>query len=178
MMRGILPLTFAVLAFSCSTTVPVPEIPFDDGYQISRSSLFQYKAPTGWLEVSDARDTSGVELWLVSPDFQQSLEVRRVSLDESLQEGLAPESAEAVARLLAEMARGDSWAMKDSVTEFVDGGQAYWSCEMSNPTGDLQRVSVFVAEERCFEMRSYVRGPAADKRTLTLHGEFLRMLHW
>ena len=169
-----IPGVLTLFLLSC-TTSRLSDSFLEEGYRASRSTPVQYRAPTGWLEVPPEEWTSDVELWLVSPEFQQSMEMRLITLDGGGGEELMPES---VARLRAGSLHDEGQTVVDSLYALIEGDRTFWSYSSSNTAGVLQCVSLFVAGNKYLEARMLLRSRADAERMSVLYREFLGALRW
>ena len=170
-MRGILPFFFLLFVVSCSTTQSIQPSHLEEQYRTSRSAIFQYRLPVGWLDTTDAAEPDVSELWLVSPDLRQSIQARRLYVDAGL-------STSAVGMLLQKMMAEDGVEVANSVSEFEENGGSFWNFRINRAEGIRQSVTLFESGEQVLEMRMTWQAPEDDTAILEMQNEFLKTLRW
>jgi len=166
----------ALLILSCSSPSRMSNaILLEEGYRPSRTSLFEFRLPIGWLEVPSGEGASDIELWLVSADFQQSIEVSVLFIDSTSGMMSRPES---IVRIRMQMMLESGETITDSVRAFVDGDRTLWSYTASDRSGHLRRVCVCDVGSKCVEVRMLLRNPPSEGQKWTIGDEFVRELLW
>jgi len=170
-----LPVAVACLLYACAGQVPDSHERLDDRYRLSPSALFHYRLPIGWTESSPRTAGNDVELWLVSDDGKQSLQVRIVRIDPGIRDGAGPSGDSLLVTLLYQLGRGGEAVGTDGLAVVRDGGRQWWTFHEIGTTGEVVTVSVFIATELIVEVRSVaVSGPGGEP----LHREFVTALRW
>jgi len=138
----------------CSSPLHVPSPALTSEYHSSRTGLLKYRIPAGWVDVTRSAQGSSRHVWILSHDYDASIEVNEVQIDAEVRAWIQREGLFGMAASVLKMAGSEGGVrVVDSLSFFTQGEVIFWTFETDAGSGGVQRVMLFDTGTHCMEVR-------------------------
>ena len=153
-MKNFLILITFILLVSCSS---VKESLYPTNYPLTKKSaktedgIIYVKVPKNWINVEDNKNNV-LELWLVSEDFTNSINLTRLKYSEKLTDENYLSELKKFSKLLVKAELGKSFELINEEEFFVINDREFCSYSFTNDNNEIIRNVIFKVNDFYFEL--------------------------
>jgi hypothetical protein len=170
-----------ILFSACTASRQTLEVSLSTEEYRSPGNFFYYRIPSGWIDATADLQSPSRHIWLLGEQHSTSIAVNEVFLEGDVKTLVESEGVTDVSELVYNLAKREQPAA--GMREPSDLRVGELDCrefERYETPGDTLRVVLFLAGDRCFEVRAWKKADASlTFRDLSSAQEaFLGSLRW